>query len=428
MLFFNAVFAAYEMGLASVSAARLQVLLGEKKRGAAEAVYMKDRMEASLAIIQLGITLVGAFAAATGGIGVEERLSPYLVETLKIPEFFASMLALVFLIIPLTFVIIVFAELVPKMLALNNKEWVVLRLSPFMKYLSAIANPVVSVIETVVKWTVGIVTRLSPIKSRDRIHGFSDFRAAVSLARASKLLSAREEKIVLSSALLSTRAVKDIIIPAQDITMIWMGSTLMDAFIKVHLDMHTRFPVSRNLNDPQSIEGYVNFKDIVYTLKTNPSEPSLKGITRSIDKIDGNTSISQTLEMMIQGKLHIAVVVSGDGTILGMVTLEDILEELVGEIEDEFDYLPAHIHPCGSAWIMGGGLPMTMVFSTIGFKGEDKFKDSKVPTLSEWCLQKAKRPLEGGEIIESDNIRVVIRKFRRKKVSEALVSSSGLMR
>jgi putative hemolysin len=421
MLFFNAVFAAYEIALASISAARLQVLLREKKKGAAEAVFMKDRIEASLAIIQLGITLAGAFAAATGGVGIGERLSPYLVETLKIPEFFAKILALVFLIIPLAFIIIVFGELVPKVLALNNKEWIVLKLSPFMKFLSAVANPVVSIIEAVVKWTVGIVGRLGPKKSGDKSHEFYDFKAAVSLARASKLLGAQEEKIVLSSVLFARRAVKDIVIPAQDISLIWMDSSLTDALIKAHLDMHTRFPVSRKLDDPQSIEGYINFKDIVFTLKTNPSEPSLKGIIRSIKKIDAEISISKTLEMMIQEKLHIAIVVSGDGTILGMVTMEDVLEELVGEIEDEFDYLPTHIHPCGSAWIMGGGLPMTTVFSIIGLKEEDKFKDSKVPTLSEWCVQKAKHPLEGGEIIEGDNVRVVIRKFRRKKVSEALV-------
>jgi putative hemolysin len=160
MLFFNALFAAYEMALASVTAARLAVLAGEKKRGAAEAFYMKGRMEASLAIVQLGVTLVGAFAAATGGVGIEQRLSPYLIETLKINDFAAEVLSLVFLIIPLTFVIVVFGELVPKILALNNKEWVVLRLSPFMKLLSVIGNPVISVVESVVKWTVKIIMKL----------------------------------------------------------------------------------------------------------------------------------------------------------------------------------------------------------------------------------------------------------------------------
>jgi putative hemolysin len=424
MLFFNALFAAYEMALASVTAARLSVLAGEKKRGAAEAVYMKGRMEASLAIIQLGIALVGTFAAATGGVGIEQRLSPYLIETLKINHFAAEALSLVFLIIPLTFVIVVFGELVPKILALNNREWVVLRLSPFMKLLSVIGNPVISVVESVVKWTVRIITKLSPIRGGEKAHGFYDFRAAVSLARASKLLSARQEKIVLSSALLSMRPVKSIIIPVQDISMIWIESSLMDALVKMHLDMHTRFPVCRKPDDPQTIEGYVNFKDIVYTLKANPSEPSLKGITRTIRKIDANISISSALEIMIQEKLHIALVAASDGTILGMITLEDVLEELVGEIEDEFDYLPSHIQPFGSAWIMGGGLPMGKVYSTVGFKGEDKYKDTKAPTLSEWCALKSQKPLEGGEVIESDNLRVVIRKFRRKKVSEVLVNLS----
>jgi len=70
MLFVNAVFAAYEMALASISRARLSTLCQQKKKGAVEAVYMKDRMEASLAVVQLGITLAGAIAAATGGAGV----------------------------------------------------------------------------------------------------------------------------------------------------------------------------------------------------------------------------------------------------------------------------------------------------------------------------------------------------------------------
>jgi putative hemolysin len=421
MLFFNAIFAAYEMALASVTSARLEVLKGENKNGATEAIYMKNRMEASLAIIQLAITLAGAFAAATGGAGIGESLSPYLMKHLGIHIIFAEILSLIFLIIPYTFVVMVFGELVPKMLAIQNKERVLLILSPSMKRLSVIANPIISVIEAIVKKIVRMITRLSPLKGVERTHGFYDFRAAVSLARASKLLTARQEQIVLSSALMSQRPVKEIIIPAQDIAMIWMEDSLMDALVKAHLDMHTRFPICRVKNDPQTIEGYINFKDIVYALKTRPTDPSLKGIVRTIRKLEGENTISQALERMIQERLHIAIVTDKDGKILGMVTLEDILEELVGEIEDEFDYLPTHISSCGSdCWIMGGGLPMTRVFSTMGRKF-DAQESAKVPTLNEWILQKANHSLEGGEVIEDDGIRVVVRKFRRKKVSEALV-------
>ena len=88
MLVLNAVFAAYEMGLASISRARIAVLVNEKKKGAAEAAFMKDRMEASLAIVQLGITLVGAIAAATGGAGVQESFAPYIQNTWHISKIF----------------------------------------------------------------------------------------------------------------------------------------------------------------------------------------------------------------------------------------------------------------------------------------------------------------------------------------------------
>ena len=423
MLVFNAVFAAYEMGLASISRARLAILFNEKKKGAAEAAFMKDKMEASLATIQLGITMVGVVAAATGGAGVEKMFVPYLQHELGISGTFSGILAIVLLIIPLTFVIIVFGELVPKMIALNNKEWIVLRLSPIMKVLSQAIHPVVSVIEITVKKVVGLLTLWGGIEPSSRGQWLHELRAAVSLARTSKLMGEREEKIVLAAAHLSTHLVRDIMMPAQDISMIYVGSSLPNALVRAHLDMHTRFPVCMKEDDPQSIEGYVNFKDIVAALRVNPADPTVRGISRPIKKVNEDTPLSQLLEAMIRERNHIVVVTSSEGTILGMVTLEDIIEELVGEIEDEFDRLPTHIHPYGSScWIVGGGVSMGTVASTAGLDWSSKFIDGRVPTVAEWCVQQIGQSLKGGEVIESDNLRVVPRKFRRKKVSEAMVT------
>jgi putative hemolysin len=214
--------------------------------------------------------------------------------------------------------------------------------------------------------------------------------------------------------------------PAQDISMIYMGSSLEDAIIRAHLDMHTRFPVCMKENDPQSIEGYVNFKDIVAALRVNPSDPTIRGISRPIKKVSENTPLSQLLEAMIRERNHIVIVTSGEGAVLGMVTLEDIIEELVGEIEDEFDRLPTHMHPYGSScWIVGGGVSIGTVASTAGLDWSSKFSNGRVPTVAEWCVQQIGQPLKGGEVIESDNLRVVPRKFRRKKVSEAMVTVLG---
>jgi putative hemolysin len=422
MLALNAVFAAYEMGLASISRARLAVLLTERKRGAADAVFMKDRMEASLAIIQLGITIVGTVAAASGGAGVKDTFSPYVQQNWGLSESLADVLVLALLIIPLTFVTIIFAELVPKIAALRNNEWVVLKLSPPMRVLARIAHPIVVVIEAVVK----AVIRLLPSPSKSEAAGsqwLHELKAAVSLARTSQLMGERQEKIVLAAASLSTRPVRDIIIPLQDMSMIYVGDSLMDALIQAHRDMHTRFPVCKVKDDPQSVDAFVNFKDIIAAMRINPKDPSIKGISRSISRIPEDMILSQVLEMMIQQKSHIVMVVSKSGAVMGMVTLEDVMEELVGEIEDEFDRLPSHIHPYGSAeWLVGGGVPMTSVAAAAGFDWSARFAGTRIPTLAEWSMQRAPAGFAGGESFESEGLRVMARKFRRKKLMEAVVS------
>ena len=424
MLVLNAIFAAYEMALASISRARLAVLLNDRKKGAADAAYMKDRMEASLAIVQVGITIFGFIAAATGGAGVKDEFAPYL-QQLGLSEGWAEVLTVALLVIPLTFVTIIFAELVPKMVALRNNEWVVLRLSPTMRILSRIGHPVVSLIEAAVKALVNLVSR--PIRTETAARGqwLHELRAAVSLARTSKLLGEREEKIVLSAAHLSTRPVRDIVLPAKDISMIYVGSSLMEALVQAHFDMHTRFPVCMKPDDPQSIEAYLNFKDIIAAMRVNPKDPSVRGISRPIRKVPEDMVLSQLLEMMIQQKTHIVLVASLAGAVLGMVTLEDVIEELVGEIEDEFDRLPAYVQPCGSAWIMGGGVPMSTVAATVGLDWSGKFDGGRVPTLAEWLVQRAPAGLKGGESSTIDGLQIVARKFRRKKLSEAMVSAAG---
>lgn len=421
MLAFNAIFAAYEMALASISRSRIQVLLGEGKGGALEAAFMKDRMEASLAVVQLGITLAGAFAAATGGAGIEEHLAPLIQHGLGISKMFSEVLSIIVLVLPLSFFTIVFAELVPKMFALGNKEWVLLKLSPAMKLLSEMMYPVVYVFEKTVKGASAVFSKIVPPSKEAQQQSLHELKAAASLARAAHLLGAREEKIVTAAASLIVRPVGEIIIPAEDISAIPAQSTIAEAFIKAHLDMHTRFPVCGVDSDIQTIQGYVNFKDILVAMKMNPQDKGINGILRPIKKVDEKTPISQLLEQLIQEKTHIALVVSNE-KVIGMVTMEDIIEELVGEIEDEFDRLPTHVHPYGSSWLVGGGVPMNLVAAAVGADWENVSGTKKVPTLSEWCMENSKGPLLGGEVIEAGNFQVIPRKLRRKKLAEAVVS------
>lgn len=424
VLFVNAVFAAYEMAIASVSRPKLTVFINEKRRGAEEAAFMKDRMEASLAVVQVGITFLGAIAAATGGASVVDSFAPYLQQNFGLSQWLSKSLALVLLVIPLSCSMIIFAELVPKVFAINNKEWVCLKLSPVMKILSQIVFPIVLFFEWIVKKIIGIGKKHwnPPSIILEDQHGLHELKAAATVAKAGRLIGTREEKIVLSAAQLSLRPVKAIMLSVEEISMIPSSCTLSEALIKAHLDMHTRFPVCTEEGNPQTIRGYVNFKDIVLALKLNPSDPSIKGITRPLKTVDQNTPLAQVLESMMQEKRHITLV-SDEEKIIGMVTLEDIIEELVGEIEDEFDSLPIYIHPYGESWIVGGGISMNILSQTAGVAWPPT-ESQGVSTLHEWCVKKLGRLPRGGETLEGNDLVVLVRKLRRKKLAEAVVSVS----
>jgi putative hemolysin len=422
MLVLNGIFAAYEMALASVSRVRIHGLFAKKVKGADDAVFMKDHMEASLAVVQLGLTFVGAIAAATGGLSAADTISPYLVSYWHVPTILADTLAVVFFVVPLSGVMIIFAELVPKMIALNNRERVFLAMSPAMRKLFNFLYPVVMLFEGMVKRIVAVGGKRLGVAAGGEDPGLHELLVAAALARTSRLIGAHQEKIVMAAAQLSTRPVKEIILPIVDVCTIPLSATLSQALIRAHMDMHTRFPVCARENDPQSIEGYVTFKDIIAALRLNPSDPSVRGIVRPIKVIEGETSISHALEVMIQEKLHISLVSGRAGGFIGIVTLEDIIEELVGDIEDEFDRMPNHIHAFAGGWIMGGGVPMSTVAQTTA--KEIVLKDPN-ERLCDWCARQAPegvRSLTGGEILEAGALRVTIRKFRRHKVSEVAVA------
>ena len=421
MLLINGVFVAYEMALASVARARLAVLVGKKLKGATEAVFMKDNIEASFAVVQLGITFSTSIAAATGGLSASDTLSPWLIHTIHVGPVLADVMAIVFWVIPLGSVTIVFSELFPKLIALQDRERVCLRLSPVMKRLYHALTPIVKVFERVVKRLIRKFFHKSSMSEGAGL-GLYELQAAAAMARTSRLIGAHQERIVVSAAQLSARSIKAITIPLTDISLIPITDSLSQALIRAHMDMHTRFPVCRQENDPQSIEGYVNFKDIMAALKLNPSDPSVRGIVRPLKVVDGEKMISEALEIMIQEKLHIIMVAGKKGNLVGMVTLEDIMEELVGEIEDEFDRLPGHAHPFPGGWIMGGAMAMDAVAQITGASLSGTEPNER---LAEWCVRQASGKLVGSQEIVADGLRVTIRKFRRRKVSEAAVSLVG---
>jgi len=226
----------------------------------------------------------------------------------------------------------------------------------------------------------------------------------------------------LHTAHLYGRPVREIMLPAQYINMLDAGASLDENLVKAHLDMHTRFPVAQRPDDPQSIIGYINLKDLLALMRLARGEdPTLRSILRPFPRLNASTPITASLERMIREHTHIALVADARDKVVGMITLEDILEEFIGEIEDEYDRLPAHVVPSGKAWVVGGGISLQRLKEATGLDLSADPPPGGAATLSTWFSGHTGRPISGGEELTRNGIRVVVRKIRRQKVLEAQV-------
>ena len=416
--------------LASVTVARLRVLVGENRAGAKAALYMKENMEASLAAVQVAVTLLAAIAAAIGGAGANESIRPFLHEQLHLSPAVATVLALALVVLPLTMFTILFGELAPKVFSLRNKDWVCLRLSRPMRWFCFSVWPAVWLFET----CVSTMMAWSERRWRPRIHPGAKWEAAELLelrahaasARASRLIGEREEGIILGAARFSSRTVGEIMLPAEDISMLGADASLEESLVAAHLDMHTRFPVAERPGDPQSILGYVNFKDLVALMRlSRPHEASLRAVLRPLPSLGADLKLAACLERLIREHTHIALVRDAGGKVVGMITLEDVLEELVGEIQDEYDRLPVHAVPAGWAWVAGGGISLARLKELTGIDlaadPPQQPPEGGVRNLSDWIIGHLGGRFRSGDILVRPGLRVVIRKVRRQKVFEAQI-------
>jgi putative hemolysin len=368
--------------------------------------------------------MFGAVAAATGGAVAGEQIGPWLRQNLGLSAALAELAAIATVVIPLTAITITFGELVPKVLALRNKEWVCVSLSPAMYWFTLSVWPVVWLFETVVSaiadWGERRFRRAGDTAKPEAVE-LQELHAAAALARTSRLIGHREEGIILGAARLSSRAVREIMLNVEHIGMLNVTDSIADCLIKAHLDMHTRFPVTERPGDPQAITGYVNFKDIVAHMRLNPDDPSLKAIIRVLPSFPDDLPISSALESMMRAGTHIALVRNVHNRVLGMITLEDIIEELVGDIQDEYDLLPAHAVASGNEWVVGGGISFTRLHDLTGIDLTTDMPQGEARNLNGWVAACLGHPVQGGETLERNGVRVVIRKVRRHQVLEAQI-------
>jgi CBS domain containing-hemolysin-like protein len=243
-----------------------------------------------------------------------------------------------------------------------------------------------------------------------------EISALAGAARLDNQIGRHQERIIQGASRLSTLPVSEVMIPAEQIAFLSSEQSLQEAFIAAHLEAHTRFPVCEG-GDRDRVLGYVNFKELVYALHVNPLEPELRGIIRPVHFAAPGDVAASLLKTFVDEHVHIAIVREGEHTV-GLVTFEDLVEELVGELEDEFDRLPRMLHTLSGGILMaGGGVRAADALGRLGLPAE-----GVGGTLSSWLLQRLPGPPATGASHREAGYEFTVRRTRRGRVFEVAIT------
>ncbi len=331
VLFFvllGGLFAGAEMALVSLREGQILRLEGSGRRGAKIAALARNP-NLFLSAIQIGVTLSGFFSAAYGASALAPAVSPVL-ESWGLNAAAAGTTAFIAMTLVVAYLSLVFSELVPKRLAMQNAEGFVRALAPPLSVFATVMRPVIKLLSVS---TNGVVRALGgdpnlknvPISQQELLE----------MVKASPVLADESRSILADVFGAGQRLLQEVMRPRPQVQFLHAGLTVAEAREAVHRLPYSRYPVIAD--SPDDVLGFVHVRDLLGQDPGTAEQTRLSGILRPILFLPGTATVLPTLSRMRRENSHIAVVADEYGGTDGIVTLEDLVEELVGEIYDEYD-------------------------------------------------------------------------------------------
>lgn len=328
LILLNAFFAGAEIAVVAARTARLSGLAEDGSRRAAAALRLKRDPDRFLATVQVGVTLVATLASAIGGVAAIEKLEP-AIAGLPWPwlRALAEPLAVGIVVFVIAYLSLVVGELVPKSLAVRHAERIALWVAPPIETMSRLARPAVSVLMA----SSRVLLRLLGQKGADPVqfHSLEDLKAIAEEAGRQGIV---DEEIVAGAVEFHERDVRDVMTPRPRIAALPAGATVDEAVRFVQETGHSRYPVFEG--DLDDVLGFVYARD-VYDAALAGDEASLRELLRPALSVPAGKPVPELLENMRTHGVHMALVVDEHGSLEGLVTLEDLVEVIVGDIHDE---------------------------------------------------------------------------------------------
>ncbi|NOK62294.1 MAG: HlyC/CorC family transporter [Chloroflexi bacterium AL-W] len=323
----NGFFAASEIAVVSARRSRLEQQSESGNRGATSALQLAKNPNKFLSTVQVGITVIGTFAAAFGGASLAVGIEALFINTLLAP--YASTISLAIVVVGISYFSLIIGELVPKRLALQNAEGIASTVAPIMDRIAKLVGPVVSFLT----FSTELVLRLL---GRHRVAETpvteEDILALVREGAASGTVEKAEQDFISSVFTFTDRSVRSLITPRLQIVALDIGTPTEKAVQKAIESGYSRLPVYDETLD--NIVGVLFVKDLLQAWG-RPEEVDLQSILKPPVFVLENQRAAAVLQQLKHQRVAMALVLDEYGQIEGLVTLEDILEELVGDLPEE---------------------------------------------------------------------------------------------
>ncbi len=412
----NAFFVATEFAIVRVRATRIEEMVADGVRRAAATREVLRRLSAYISACQLGVTVT---SLALGWIG--ERAFAWMIEPL-----FAGAgawratavhsVAVSASFVAITFLHTVFGELVPKSVAIQRPEATALWVAWPLRAFALAFYPAV--------WTLnasaGLVVRLlgfEPAGETSLALSEAELRMILAVSRRTGVLSDTHARLLGNALDFTDRSVRQIMVPRGDVTFLDLGDSLEANLAKARASGHTRYPLCDGGID--EVVGVVHLKDIFLSGRELLPGADLRALARKPLFIPETVTIDRAVALFQQTRTHLGVVVDEYGGMSGIVTLEDVVEELLGEIQDEFDHEAPKVQAQSDGRLLvDAALPLNEIEEATGIPDP---ADPGVDTLAGLVVSRLGRIAHVGDAVEVGGRRIRVARVRGRRIVRVLI-------
>lgn len=407
LVLLNAFFVAAEFSLVKIRASKVTQLISEGIYRAKFVKTVTTHLDAYLSACQLGITLASLGLGWLGEKYVDSMIRPLF--SLFMPGSFIEPISYGISFALITILHIVLGELSPKSIAIQKTEKTALWLAPPLILFFKLTYPAIWLLNALSSATLKLLG-MKPSAEIEQAHTEEEIRILVTESEKSGIID-QEEKVLFDNVFqFSDRVAREAMVPRTSMVVLYLEDTFDEILKIASQTRHTRYPVAQE--DKDNIVGFIHVSDL-YGESLKTSDRSIQNILRSILRVPEFMELSQVLQIMKKNRVQIAVVTEEYGGTAGLLTLEDILEEIVGEIQDEFDTTRPVFEQTEKGYSMDGRMLISDVNNMLNLA----ISNEDVDTIGGWVhmMLESEEPKVGKSIVH-DTVQFEIEEVDKDRI------------